>query len=103
MLKAARGYRGGRSKLFRPAKETLRRAWWYGRAHRRKKTGDFRSLWITRINAAARLNGSSYSQLMAGLSRAGVDIDRKILADLAVHDGAAFGRLVDVAKGAVAA
>jgi len=101
VLKAARGYRGARSKLFRSAKETLRRAWWYGRAHRRKKTGEFRRLWIVRINAAARLRGISYSKLVGGLKKAGIELNRKVLADLALTDEAAFTQIVDMAKAAL--
>ena len=101
VLKAARGYRGARSKLFRSAKETLRRAWWYGRAHRRKKTGEFRRLWIVRINAAARLRGMSYSRLVGGLKKAGIELNRKVLADLALTDEAAFTQIVDMAKAAL--
>jgi large subunit ribosomal protein L20 len=98
VLKAARGYRGGRSKLFRSAKETLRRAWWYGRAHRRDKKGDFRRLWIARINAAARMRGMSYSRFMQGLKRASVELNRKVLANLALTDGKAFDELVGLAQ-----
>ena len=101
VLKAARGYRGARSKLFRSAKETLRRAWWYGRAHRRKKTGEFRRLWIVRINAAARLRGINYSRLVGGLKKAGIELNRKVLADLALTDEAAFTQIVDMAKAAL--
>jgi len=100
-MKAARGYRGARSKLFRSARETLRRAWWYGRIHRRKKTGDFRRLWIARINAAARMRGVSYSKFMAGLKRADVELNRKVLANLALTDQAAFDRLAKIATGAL--
>ena len=103
VLKFTKGQRASKHLLYRRANEARMKSLAYAYRDRRNRKRDFRRLWITRINAAARLNGSSYSQLMAGLSRAGVDIDRKILADLAVHDGAAFGRLVDVAKGAVAA
>jgi len=101
VLKAARGYRGGRSKLFRSAKETLRRAWWYGRVHRRDKKGDFRRLWITRISAATRMRGMSYSQFMGGLSKASIELNRKLLANLALTDPAAFDELVTMAKQAV--
>jgi large subunit ribosomal protein L20 len=101
ILKAARGYRGGRSKLFRSAKETLRRAWWYGRAHRRDKKGDFRRLWIARINAAARMRGMSYSQFMAGLKKASIQLNRKVLANIALTDEEAFDKLVGAAQGAL--
>ena len=98
VLKAARGYRGGRSKLFRSAKETLRRAWWYGRAHRRDKKGDFRRLWIARINAATRMRGMSYSRFMQGLRKASVELNRKVLANLALTDDRAFDELVGLAR-----
>ncbi|HEU4649205.1 MAG TPA: 50S ribosomal protein L20 [Gemmatimonadales bacterium] len=99
IMQAAKGARGGRSKLYKPAKETVERAMRYAYRDRRKKKGEFRALWITRINAAARVHGLSYSRLMAGLKKAGVDINRKILADLAVRDADAFGRIAEVAKG----
>lgn len=98
VLKASRGYRGSRSKLFRSARETLRRAWWYGRAHRRKKTGDFRRLWIARISAACRMRGVSYSRFMGGLKKANVELNRKVLANLALTDEAAFDKLVEMAN-----
>ena len=98
ILKAARGYRGGRSKLFRSAKETLRRAWWYGRRHRREKKGQFRRLWITRITAASRMRGMSYSRFIAGLKGANIELNRKVLADLALTDEQAFDRLVELAQ-----
>jgi large subunit ribosomal protein L20 len=99
VMQAAKGARGGRSKLYKAAKETAERAMRYAYRDRRKKKGEFRALWITRINAAARAQGTSYSRLMAGLKRAGVDINRKILADLAVHDADAFARIAEMAKG----
>ncbi len=98
LLKAARGFRGGRSKLFRTAKETLRRAWWYGRTHRRNKKRDFRRLWIVRINAATRMRGVSYSRFIAGLKKANVELNRKLLANLALTDAGAFDDLVEMAK-----
>ena len=98
IMKAAKGAFGGRSKLYKPAKETVERGLRYAYRDRRKKKSDFRSLWITRINAAARLHGLSYSRLMAGLKKAGVEINRKVLADLAVREVDAFGRLAEVAK-----
>jgi large subunit ribosomal protein L20 len=100
IMQAAKGARGGRSKLYKAAKETAERAMRYAYRDRRKKKGEFRALWITRINAAARAQGISYSRLMAGLKKAGVDINRKILADLAVHDSDAFARIAEMAKGA---
>ncbi|MDH7478817.1 MAG: 50S ribosomal protein L20 [Syntrophomonadaceae bacterium] len=98
ILKLARGYRGAKSKLFRVANQQVMKSLNYAYAHRKDKKGDFRKLWIARINAAARLNGISYSRLMFGLKEAGVDINRKMLAELAVNDITAFGKLVDVAK-----
>jgi len=98
ILKLAKGYRGAKSKLFRPANEQVLKSLAYAYAHRRDRKGDFRRLWITRINAAARMNGMSYSRMMNGLKKAGVEVNRKMLADLAVHDAAAFAKLVDVAK-----
>ena len=101
VMKLAKGYWGGRSKLWKAAKEAVERAQKYAYRDRRRKKGDFRRLWITRINAAARLHDMSYSRLMSGLKRAGVEINRKVLADLAVHDAAAFGHLAEVAKKAL--
>ncbi len=98
ILKLARGYRGARSRHFRPANEAVMHSLWYAYQHRRKRKGDFRRLWIARINAAARLNGLSYSRFMNGLHRAGIGLDRKILADLAVRDMESFKVLVDKAK-----
>jgi large subunit ribosomal protein L20 len=101
VMKLAKGYWGGRSKLWKAAKEAVERAQKYAYRDRRRKKGDFRRLWITRINAAARLHDMSYSRLMSGLKRAGVEINRKVLADLAEHDAAAFGHLAEVAKKAL--
>jgi len=98
VLKLARGYRGGRSKLFRSADDTVNRGLAYAYRDRRQKKRTFRALWIARINAAARLNGLSYSRLMNGLNRAGVEINRKVLADLAVTDAEAFSVLTEQAK-----
>ena len=98
VLRAAKGARGGRSKLYKTAKETAERALRYAYRDRRNRKRDFRRLWIVRINAAARAHDLSYNQFMAGLKRAGVDINRKMLADLAVHDPMAFGELAVVAK-----
>lgn len=102
-MKAARGYFGARSKLWGPAKEAVERAWRYAYRDRRNKKRDFRRLWIIRINAAARLNDMSYSVFMNGLSKAGIEVDRKILADLAVHDASAFTALAEKARAALAA
>ncbi|HCX65532.1 MAG TPA: 50S ribosomal protein L20 [Eubacteriaceae bacterium] len=98
VLKLAKGYFGAKSKQFRPANEAVMRALRSSYTGRKLKKRDFRKLWITRINAAARLNDISYSRLMHGLKLADVQIDRKILAELAVNDEAAFGKLVEVAK-----
>ena len=98
ILKLAKGYRGARSKQFKKANETVMKALYYARSDRRAKKGDFRKLWIARINAAARINGISYSQLINGLKKAGVEVNRKMLADLAVSDSVAFGQLVAAAK-----
>ena len=98
ILKLASGYRGARRRQFRKANETVMKALWYARRDRRAKKGNFRRLWIARINAAARMNGMSYSQLMNGLHKAGIGVNRKILADMAVHDMVAFSKLVDAAK-----
>ena len=101
IMKAARGAFGGRSKLWKAAKESVERAQKYAYRDRRRKKSDFRRLWITRINAAARLHQLSYNRLMNGLRRAGVEINRKLLADLAVRDPAAFQQLAEVAKQAL--
>jgi len=103
VLKLAKGYFLTKSKLFRAAKEAVDRAGRFAYIGRRLKKRDFRRLWIIRINAAARLQGLSYSQFIAGLKRAGVDLDRKSLADLAVRDPGAFSQLVATAKQATAA
>ncbi len=100
IMQPAKGARGGRSKLYKSAKENVERGLAYAYRDRRKKTGEFRRLWITRINAAARNEGLSYNRLMNGLRKAGVDINRKVLADLAVRDTAAFARIAEVAKSA---
>ena len=103
IMKEARGARGGRSKLWKAAKETVERGWRYAYRDRRTKKRQFRRLWITRINAAARLNDLSYNQLVSGLKKAGVEVNRKVLADLAVKDADAFAKLADLAKAASAA
>ena len=102
VLKAAKGNVGGRRKLIKSAMQTMQRAGQFAYEHRRTRKRDFRRLWITRINAAARINGLSYSTLISGLKRAHVDVNRKLLADLAVRDAAAFAKLAEVAKTAVA-
>lgn len=98
ILKHASGYHSARSRLFAYAKEVVMKAWVYSYAHRRRKKRDFRRLWITRINAAARTNGTSYSRLMHGLKAANVNLDRKILSELAIVDAAAFSKVVAAAK-----
>ena len=98
VLKAARGYRGGRSKLYRTADDAVNRALSYAYRDRRQKKRNFRSLWIVRINAAARLNGLSYSSLINGLKKADISVDRKVLANLAVTDPAAFSALAQQAR-----
>jgi large subunit ribosomal protein L20 len=97
---AAKGYRGGRSKLWKAMVDTVHHAWRFATAHRRKRKRDFRALWIVRINAAARLNGISYSKLQGALKKANIGLDRKILADLAISDPAAFTKVVDQARAA---
>ena len=103
VLKAAKGYWGGRSNRFRVAREAVQRAWVYSYAHRKRRKRDFRRLWITRISAATRQHGLSYSRFMHGLKAAGIEMDRKLLADLAVRDESAFGELVKAAGGGQAA
>ncbi len=103
VLKQAEGYWGKRKNSFRSAQEAVDRALAYSYRDRRNRKRDFRNLWVIRINAAARLAGLSYSRLMGGLRKAGVTVDRKILADLAVRDAAAFNALADLAKAQVAA
>ena len=97
-LKLAKGYYGAKHLLFKTAKQQVMKSYMYAYRDRRQKKRDFRRLWITRINAAARMNGISYSVLMNGLKKAGVEVNRKMLADLAVHDAAAFTTLVKQAK-----
>ena len=101
VLKAAKGYYGARSKVYRIAKQAVIKAGQYAYRDRRAKKRDFRGLWIVRINAGARLCGLSYSRLIDGLNKAGVEVDRKMLADLAVHDMVAFGALAEKAKAAL--
>lgn len=103
ILKLAKGYYGARSKVFRVAKQAVIKAGQYAYRDRRQKKRQFRALWITRINAAARENGLSYSRMVDGLKKAGVELDRKMLADLAYHDSVAFGALAEKAKSALAA
>jgi large subunit ribosomal protein L20 len=101
-MRKARGYIGGRSRLYQSAVEAVLRAGRYAYRDRRARKREMRRLWIARINAAARLNGLTYSTLMAGLKRAQITIDRKMLADLAVRDAGAFARVAEAARGAQA-
>src|SRR5512132_2773100 len=102
VLTQAKGYRGARSRRYRVAKEQLLHSGVYAYRDRRDKKAQFRRLWIARIGAGARQHGLSYSRFVHGLSKAGIEVDRKILADMAVHDPAAFGQLVEAAKEALA-
>jgi large subunit ribosomal protein L20 len=101
VLERASGYRGQRSRLYRKAKEQVTHSLVYNYNDRKKRKGDFRQLWITRINAASRSHGLTYNRFVQGLKAAGVDVDRKHLADLAVNDATAFAALVEVARGAL--
>ena len=98
VLERASGYRGQRSRLYRKAKEQVQHSLGYAYRDRRARKGDFRRLWIQRINAAARANGMTYNRFIQGLKAAGVEVDRRVLADMAVNDAPAFATLVDVAK-----
>jgi large subunit ribosomal protein L20 len=98
ILKLAKGYRGTRSRLFKKANESVMKALSYARRDRRAKKREFRKLWIARINAATRANGMTYSRFICGLTKAGVAVNRKMLADLAIYDAEAFKKLVEVAK-----
>jgi large subunit ribosomal protein L20 len=101
VLKLTKGQRGTKHALYRRANEAMLKSLWYAYRDRRNRKRNFRRLWITRINAAARLNGLSYSRFVHGLGKAGVEVDRKILAELAVNDADAFAKLAEVAKGAL--
>ncbi|HTY73238.1 MAG TPA: 50S ribosomal protein L20 [Actinomycetes bacterium] len=103
VLERASGYRGQRSRLYRKAKEQVQHSLVYAYADRKKRKGDFRQLWIQRINAGARANGLTYNRFVQGLRLAGVEVDRRMLADLAVNDTAAFAALVEVARAALPA
>lgn len=98
ILKLAKGYRGARSKQFKKANESVMKAGQYAYRDRKNKKREFRRLWIARINAAARMNGISYSKLICGLTKAGVSIDRKMMSELAISDMPAFAKLVEIAK-----
>ena len=101
VMKAARGAFGARSKLWKAAKENVERGWKYAYRDRKNKKRDFRKLWIVRINAGAHQHGMSYSVFMHGLKKAGIEVDRKVLSDLAIHDSAAFGALAEKVKSAL--
>jgi len=101
IMKAAKGAFGARSKLWKSAKENVERGWKYAYRDRKNKKRDFRRLWIVRINAAARLNDMSYSNFINGLAKAGIEVDRKVLADIAVHDAAGFTALAERARTAL--
>ncbi len=101
VMKAARGAFGARSKLWKAAKENVERGWKYAYRDRKNKKRDFRKLWIVRINAGAHQHGMSYSVFMHGLRKAGIEIDRKVLSDIAIHDAAAFGALAEKVKSAL--
>ena len=103
VLDQAKGYRGRRKNVYKIAKQAVMKAGQYAYRDRRNKKREFRALWITRINAGAREAGVSYSQFMAGLKKSGIDMDRKVLADLAVFDKAAFGKIVEQAKASLGA
>jgi large subunit ribosomal protein L20 len=100
-LKYAKGYYGSKSKLYRYAKEAVQHAWQYAYRDRRKKKGEFRSLWIVRVNAACKNNGISYNRFIEGLAAANIALDRKVLSDLAIRDEAAFTALVQQARDAL--
>lgn len=102
ILDMTKGQWGTRSKLFRRANEAMLKSYWYAYRDRRNRRRDLRRLWIARINAASRLNGMSYSRFIHGLKKANVQLDRKVLADIAVRDSAAFTSIVDIAKNALA-
>lgn len=102
VLKQAKGFIGGRRRLFKNAKETIERGWNYAYRDRRVRKRDFRALWIARINAATRAHGLTYSAFINGLKKAEIEVDRKILADLAIYEPESFGRFIDAAKAALA-
>ncbi len=102
IMRRAKGYFGSKSKLYRVAREAVMKSGQYAFVGRKRKKRDFRRMWIARINAGARMNDISYSQLMHGLKVAGIDLNRKVLADLAISDEKAFGELCNVAKNAIA-
>ncbi len=100
ILKSAKGYFGAKSKLYRPANQAVMKSLQYAYVGRKLKKRDFRKLWITRINAAARMNGMSYSTFINGLKKASIEVNRKMLSEMAIHDAQGFARLVEIAKNA---
>lgn len=102
VLKQAKGYYGARKKIFRVAKQAVIKAGQYAYRDRRQKKRQFRRLWIARINAATRMNGMTYSRFISGLNKAGIEVDRKVLSDIAIHDAEAFSAIVEKAKAALA-
>lgn len=101
ILKLAKGYRGAKHLIFSKANETVMKGLMYARRDRRAKKGEYRNLWIARINAATRANGMSYSRFVYGLTKVGIELNRKVLADMAINDAAAFAKLVETAKAAL--
>ena len=101
ILRQAKGYYGNRSKIYRVANQAVMRSLRYAYAHRKLRKRDFRKLWIARINAATRANGMSYSRFINGLAKAGIEMNRKVLADMAIYDAATFAKLVEAAKAAL--
>lgn len=100
ILKSAKGYYGAKSKLYRPANQAVMRSLQYAYVGRKLKKRDFRKLWISRINAAARINGMTYSTFINGLKKANIEVNRKMLSEMAIHDAQGFARLIEVAKNA---
>lgn len=98
VLRQAKGYYGAKSKLFRPANQAVMKSLNYAYIGRKQRKRDFRQLWITRINAAARANGMSYSKFINGLKKANIEVNRKMLSEMAIHDAAGFAKLVEIAK-----
>ena len=101
LLKRAKGFRGGRRRMYRRAVEAVHRAWAYAYRGRKEKKRQMRRLWIVRINAAVRTHGLSYSRFIEGLKKANIELDRKVLSDLAIHDPSGFGKVVEAARGAL--
>jgi large subunit ribosomal protein L20 len=101
IMKAASGFRGGRSRMYRRAVEAVHRAWAFAYRGRKEKKRQMRRLWIVRINAAVRTHGLSYSRFIEGLKKANIELDRKVLSDLAIHDPSGFGKVVEAARGAL--